>query len=84
MLKTLVICDFCERPLPEDENKNIYLHRTEQFNTSRLFPHMCESCANKIDSILIDFKLDMAHKAGLASKFAQINEERKVQWGTEG
>lgn len=84
MIKTVVYCDFCEKPMPEDELDNVYLHRTKVFDTHAKYPHMCESCARKIDEILVAYKLEAAHQAGLASKFAQINAERKEMLGSEG
>ena len=84
MLKTVVFCDFCEKPLSRKERNNIYLYRTKEFDTHKLYPHMCMRCANQIDDILMAYKEDAAHKASLASMFAQINAERRERLGTEG
>lgn len=84
MIKTQVICDFCEKPLSDDGHGNVYLHRTKVFDTHKQYPHMCVRCANRIDDILMVYKEDAAHRAGLASMFAQINKERREQLGTEG
>lgn len=84
MIKTVVYCDFCEKPMPEDELDNVYLHRTKVFDTHAKYPHMCMRCANRIDDILMAYKEDTAHRAGLASMFAQINAERKEMIGSEG
>ena len=85
MIKTQVICDFCEKPIPEGEHNNVILtHRTKEFDTRKFYPHMCKTCAKRIDYILKAYKEDAAHRAGLASMYAQINKERKEQLGTEG
>ena len=84
MIKTVVYCDFCEKPIPEDENDNVYLHKTKEFDTRAKYPHLCNSCAFKLDDVMRDYKLELAHQASLASKFKQINKERKERLGTEG
>ena len=84
MIKTVVYCDFCDKPMPEDELSNVQLHRAKEFDTRGYFPHMCKTCAEKIDYILMRYKEDAAHKAGLASMYAQINKERREMLGSEG
>lgn len=84
MIKSVVYCDFCEKPLPYADPCVVTLYKTKEFDTHEKFPHMCESCARKIDDIIRDYKADAAHKASLASMFAQINKERKERLGTEG
>lgn len=84
MIKTVVYCDFCEKPMPNYENNTVQLHRTKVFDTHKLYPHMCIRCANRIDDILMAYKEDTAHRAGLASMFAQINKERRETLGSEG
>ena len=58
-IETRVICDFCERPLPvataEEGGKkvdNVQLHITKEWDTRMLFPHLCKSCAEKLDKAL--------------------------------
>lgn len=84
MIKTQVICDLCERPLPEDENHNVFLHKTKEWDTHLIFPHLCESCANKLDTGLRLVKEDAGYKAQLAAKFAKANAERREKLGTKG
>ena len=84
MIKTVVYCDFCEKPMPNWENHTVQLWKTHEFDTHRLYPHMCERCANRIDDILRAYKEDAAHRAGLASMFAQINKERREMLDSEG
>lgn len=83
MIKSVVYCDFCEKPLPEDDGQ-ISIYRPKEFDTQRFYPHMCKACAERIDYILRAYKEDAAHKASMASMYAQINKERKEMLGTEG
>ena len=91
MIKTVVYCDFCEKPIPEEFDdfgsgpvRCISLGETKLLNTKTAYPHMCKTCAEKIDNILRDYKIEMAHQAGLASMYAQINKERREMLGSEG
>ena len=92
MIKTVVYCDFCEKIVPlrievdpfGEEYVCIESGKTKEFDTSSMYPHMCGACANRIDDILRQFRVNVAHQASLASKFKQINKERKEQLGTEG
>lgn len=84
MIKSVVYCDFCEKPLPEIDGIHINIYTTKEFNTRKLYQHMCKHCAERIDYILKAYNEDAAHKAGLASMFAQINKERKEMLGMEG
>ena len=84
MIKSVVYCDFCEKPLPEDDGGQINIYAPKEFNTQKFYPHMCKRCAERIDYILKAYKEDAAHKASLASMYAQINKERKEMLGTEG
>lgn len=84
MIKTQIICDFCEKPIPVNESGNCYNFRTVKIDTRKQYPHMCKKCADRIDDILKDYEKDMIYRANLGSKFAQINKERKEKLGTEG
>lgn len=61
MIKSAVYCDFCEKPMPYADPCVITLYKTKEFDTYEKFPHMCESCARKIDDILRDYKIEMGH-----------------------
>lgn len=91
MIKTLVLCDFCEKPLPtqpvldsEYGAEEVVLHKTKEWDTRLIFPHLCYSCASKLDKALRVVKEDAGYKAQLAAKFAKINAERKERLGTKG
>ena len=83
MIKTVVYCDFCEKHMAEDDGQ-INVYTPKEFNTRKFYPHMCKRCAERIDYILKAYKEDAAHKAGLASMYAQINKERREMLGSEG
>lgn len=66
MFKTTVHCDVCGEELkivrkhtPFGEVDVIKTYRTKQWDTSTLFPHLCEACAAKIDNGLLEAKLKM-------------------------
>lgn len=91
MIKTQVFCDFCEKPIPEmtmvldgNEVPCVDLAITKEWDTRSLFPHLCKSCADKIDNALLKMKTGMTHKKELAVKYAKINAERKERLGTKG
>ena len=83
MIKTQVICDFCERPLTPIDN--IYLiEKPIEYDTRDMFPHMCINCAKKLDRVLVAYRKDIMYRSELGSKFARINKERKQRLGTKG
>lgn len=84
MIKHLVVCDFCEKPLPEDENNNVYLHVTKEWDTRHIFPHLCESCANKLDMVILRVKNGETYKRTLMKRNAKLNAERREKLGTKG
>lgn len=83
MIKTLVICDVCERPLPIEDN-TVKLHVTKEWDTRILFPHMCESCAKKIDDALLRVKEGITPKRELMNRMAKLNEERRKKLNSKG
>lgn len=84
MTKLVVICDFCEKPLPIEGENNVTLHRTKTIDTRDLFPHLCEGCATKLDLAVKHCKKRTATKSELAAKMARINAERRAYSNTKG
>lgn len=90
MIKTRVFCDFCDRPIAlqySDETHTeayVNLSKTKVHDTRDMFPHLCESCAARIDMVLLKYKADMKKQTELAEKFAKANAERRDRLGTEG
>ena len=84
-------CDWCDRQLPvtitcEGENKKIAaeLRWPREINVREYFPHLCESCARKID-IVVGLERDYrARVADITSSFAELNEARRERLGTKG
>ena len=66
MFKTTVHCDVCGKELPIIRKHTplgdvdvIKTARTKQWNTSMILPHLCETCALKIDNELLQTKIDL-------------------------
>ena len=87
-------CDFCGRPLPKimveiqgagfggSAHANIYF--TKELNTKRLFPHLCENCAMKLDDALKYARGEWIKQLNISSKNSEINKERREKLGTKG
>ena len=84
MIKTLVLCDVCERPLPIEDGNTVKLHRTKEWDTRILFPHLCECCALKIDNALLKMKEGVTYKREILNRNAKINEERRKKLNSKG
>ena len=91
MFKYEVYCDCCDKPIPTitmtidgSEVPCVDLAITKECDTRLLFPHLCKSCAGKIDSALLKMKTGMTHKRELCAKYAKINDERRERLGTKG
>lgn len=85
------VCDFCERPLPLETTetfhgpmeyiKNSYTH---EVNTRKLFPHLCESCALKIDEAVSLAKIEWLKQIDISDRNIRINALRREVLGTKG
>lgn len=84
MVKMAVFCDFCELPMPEDADNNVKLFITKEIETRKLYPHLCERCATKIDAAVRFNRKLCVSKSELAAKMAKINDERKERLRTKG
>lgn len=82
MLK--VCCDICDRPLPIEEDNVVRLFKTKEIDTRKLYPNLCESCANKIDEAIRHDRGHRVSKAELAARMAKINENRRKLLNTKG
>lgn len=90
-IETRVICDFCERPLEVDTIyedghavDNIQLHTTKEWNTKKLFPHLCKSCAGKLDMALAKLKNEAVLEKLVNERNIRLNKERREKLGTKG
>ena len=80
-----VVCDFCDRPLEFDlERKSYVLYHTKQIDTRDLLPHLCRSCAEKLDDILLESKTRWMSQAEIADRVTKLNRERREKLGTKG
>lgn len=84
-------CDFCERPLPvetiDDRGETIEytkLSHTKEWKTRSIFPHLCPSCAEKIDMVLRKYKEDVPKEMLLTKHYAKLNEQRRSMTGSKG
>lgn len=84
MVKLRVICDICERPLPEDDDGIIYTHRTKEWDTRNLFPCLCERCASKVDQALLSMKNSETHRRAIMERNKKLNDERREKLNTKG
>lgn len=87
-------CDFCGMPLTkimlkdpegrygETPCSNIYF--TKELNTKKLFPHLCENCAMKLDDALKYARGEWIKQLNISSRNAEINKERREKLGTKG
>lgn len=80
-----VVCDFCDRPLEFDQERDSYvLYRTKQIDTRKLLPHLCKTCAEKLDDILIESRTRLMSRAEIIKRVTKLNRERREKLGTKG
>ena len=80
-----VVCDFCDRPLEFDQERGSYvLYRTKQIDTCKLLPHLCKTCAEKLDDILIESRTRLMSRAEIIKRVTKLNRERREKLGTKG
>jgi hypothetical protein len=84
-------CDWCDRQLPVEitgsgENKKITAELTypKEVDLKEFFPHLCESCARKIDIVVRLSRESGYRKSDIMARYARINEERRRKLGTNG
>lgn len=80
-----VVCDFCDRPLEFDQERGSYvLYQTKQIDTRKLLPHLCKTCAEKLDDILIESRTRLMSRAEIIKRVTKLNRERREKLGTKG
>lgn len=78
-----MLCDFCERPL-EREERGYVIYHTRNLNTRKIFPSLCKSCADKLDTV-IELAEDATRKRCQDfGHWTKINKARREQLGTKG
>ena len=78
-----VVCDFCDRPL-ELEDSRYVIYRTKQINTRKLLPHLCKTCAEKLDDIFETCKARKANRRQVLARYRELNQECREKLGTKG
>ena len=80
-----IVCDFCDRALEFDEERGSYvMYHTRRLYTRNLFPHLCKTCAEKLDDILLLSKVGQLTKADVLKRCSKLNQERREKLGTKG
>lgn len=84
MIKMTVYCDFCEKPIPEDENDNVHLQFTKEVNTKDMYRHLCKNCAEKLDKVMLCCKKKWLDEGDKVAQIAERNAARRELLGTKG
>ena len=84
MISMAVFCDFCEQRIRTDDDGITYTNRTKEIDTRKLYPHLCERCATKIDEAVRFDRKNRKTKSEIAERFAKINAERRERLGMKG
>lgn len=83
-----VVCDFCGKPLPrvitDDGLEYTKYYTTNELNTRSLFPCLCESCAEKLDRIVILARKTWLKEIDISVRNSRINAVRRELLGTKG
>lgn len=84
-------CDWCDKQLPvtikgEGDNRTMTaeLFYPREVNVRKYFPHLCQSCARKIDTIIRLGRDSYFGAASVLDRYAEINRERREKLGTKG
>lgn len=60
------------------------MYRTKRLSTRKLFPHLCKSCAKKLDYIFLMTNTTWMSQAEIALEATKVNQERREKLGTKG
>ena len=85
-------CDWCDKQLPikvegsDGKNKKITAELTypREIDIHEYFPHLCTSCARKIDMIVGLTRDGAAKQAAVGAWYRGVNAERREKLGTKG
>ena len=75
------VCDFCDKPLEYDGSRYV-IYRTKQLDTKSILPHLCKSCAEKLDDIFA--RLYVPERMDLLEKATELNKARRERLRTKG
>lgn len=95
MQKIELFCDICGEPLSEEVpvvnqrgdtivtyKHNVYTTLTK--DTKKIFPHLCECCASKLDYMFKRMDELEIEKQDMVKRRHEINEKRKTKFNTKG
>lgn len=81
------VCDFCDKPLEYDGDRYV-IYRTKQLDTRSVLPHLCKSCAEKLDDIFLETKTRLVSSKEFEERvtdlYSQVNKARRERLGTKG
>ena len=91
MIINSVVCDICGKELPlKDVDtpfgpvKVVMTNKTKEWNTKSILPHLCETCAVKIDNVLLKAKNDVLEEQRIIKRNAALNTARRERMNTKG
>lgn len=90
----VAVCDFCNRTMPtkliEDESNpedfivTTELCRTKTWDTKKLFPHLCQNCADKLDFVYGVARRQILKEIDISARNSVINVKRRTELGSKG
>ena len=88
----MIVCDICgkelEKKLTHDSSGVVcevaVSYKTALWNTDDIFPHLCLSCANKLDRALEKQQIELVRFTTEAEKRVRLNKARRERIGTKG
>lgn len=88
----MIVCDICgkelEKKLTHDASGVVcevaVSYKTALWNTDDIFPHLCLSCANKLDRALEKQQIELVKFTTEAEKRVRLNKARRERLGTKG
>lgn len=78
-----MLCDFCDRPLEKNERGYI-TYSTKRLNTRKMFPSLCKSCADKLDTVIERVEVVTRERCQNFGHWEKINKARRERIGTKG
>ena len=88
----MIVCDICgkelEKKLTHDASGAVcevaVSYKTAFWNTDDIFPHLCLSCANKLDKALEKQQIELVKLTTETEKRVRLNKARRERLGTKG
>ena len=91
MEKVELFCDVCGVELTTfkvtDDGEELQIHSvytTKNADTKKIFPHLCERCASKLDYLFEKLKEQENERINMISRRWEINKRRKKIFNTKG